>query len=72
MSALEKKGIFLGIITEKRSFSGASSQRFLIKGVFFSPGKISDRVIFLIWRTIIRPPFYMRVAGPGADYRIIL
>ena len=43
-----KKGYFLGIFTEKGSFSGASSQRFLIKGVFFPPGKISDRGIFLI------------------------
>ena len=28
VSTLEKKGIFLGIFTEKGSFSGASSQRF--------------------------------------------
>ena len=42
ISTLEKKGIFLGIFTEKVSFFGASSLRFLIKEVFFSPGKISD------------------------------
>ena len=46
VSTLEKKGIFLGIFTEKGSFSGASSQRFLIKGSFFPPGNISDRGIF--------------------------
>ena len=57
VSTLEKKGIFLSIFTGKGLLSGASSQRFLIKGVLFSPGKISDRGIFLIWRTIIRPPF---------------
>ena len=48
VSTLEKKGIFLGNFTEKGSFSGALSQRFLIKGVVFSPGKISHRGIFLI------------------------
>ena len=67
-----KKGIFLSIFTGKGLFSGASSQRFLIKGVFFSSGKISDRGIFLIWRTIIRAPFYMGVAGPGVATGCVL
>ena len=43
-----KKGYFLSIFTGKELFFGASSQRFSIKGVLFSPGKISDRGIFLI------------------------
>ena len=48
VSTLEKKRIFLGIFIDKGLYSGASSQRFWIKVVFFSPGKISDRGIFFI------------------------
>ena len=66
MSAVSKKRVFFkGIFTGKGLFSGGSSQRFLIKGVLFSSGNISERGNFLIWRTITRPPFHMRVAGPG-------
>ena len=54
VSALEKKSIFIGIFTGEGFFSGDSSQRF-----FNKRDKISERGTFLIWRSIIRPPFYM-------------
>ena len=68
MSAVFKKRvIFKAFSLEKGYFLVVQVSVFLIKGVLFSSGNISERGNFLIWRTIIRPPFYMRVAGPGVS-----
>ena len=48
VSSLEKRGIFQVIFTGKGVFCGASSQRFLKKGVFISPENISERGHILI------------------------
>ena len=37
------------------------------KGVYFSFVNINESGNFLIWRTIIRPPFHIRVAGLGSE-----
>ena len=59
VSGLQKKGLFSGIFTEKGLFSVAPSQRFWKKGPFLPFVNVSERGMFLFWRTIIRPPFCM-------------
>ena len=66
VSSLEKRVFFKAFSLEKGYFLVFQVSVFLIKGVLFSSENISGRGNFLIWRTIIRPPFYMRVTGPGS------
>ena len=65
---LEKRVLFLKNVFFK-AFSLEKGYFLVVqvssKGVLFSSGNVSERGNFLIWRMIIRLPFYMRVAGPG-------
>ena len=63
MSAVKKKRVFLKAFSlENGYFLVVQVSVYFKKRGLFSSGNISERGI---WRMIIRPPFYMRVAGPG-------
>ena len=62
---LEKMVSFDSFSLKKGYFLVFQVSVFEKKGVFFSFVNISERGNFLIWRTIIRLPFHMRVAGQG-------
>ena len=49
-----KRVFFSGIFTEKWLLSGAPSQRFCKKGSFLPFVNVSERGMFLFWRTIIQ------------------
>ena len=59
VSGFEKRVFFEDISLKRGYFLVLQVSVFEKKGGFFSSVNISERGNFLIWRTIIRPPFCM-------------
>ena len=69
VSGLQKKGLFFRHFHWERVIVWCSMSEFLKKkGSFLPFVYVSERGMFLFWRTIIRPPFWMWMAGPGWPY----